>query len=145
LEWTSAKVFHRPTEPAGCAHRSLPAASLFGFAAESARREDRFVRDLLSGLPARPFRFLGSPGLLFGLHCRCTRRGRFRLGGRAFSRFTLLPRLFLGLPRSNPEITGRNDCLSRLPPRGRFGASRSGLGTLHLCLPRFLGGAEPVG
>ena len=122
---------------------SLP-ASLLGFAAEPARREDSFALGLLSGLAARPFGFLGGPGLLFGLQCRCARCGRFRLGGRAFGRFTLLPRLFLGLPSSNPEITGCDDCLSRLPPFGRFGACRSGLGTLQLRLPRFLRSTKPV-
>ena len=86
------------------------------------RREDRFALGFLSSLPARPFRFLGGPGLLFGLRCRYPRCGSFRLGGRAFGRFTLLPRRFLSLPCSNPEITGCDDCLSRLPPLGRFGA-----------------------
>jgi hypothetical protein len=100
---------------------------------------------LLSGLLARPFRFLGGPGLSFGLQCRCARCGRFHRGGRAFGRLTLLPRLFLGLSRSNPAITGCDDCLSRLPPLGRFGACRSGFGTLQLCLPRFLRRAKAVG
>jgi hypothetical protein len=77
---------------------SLPAAAPFGFAAEPARGEDRFALDLFSGHPARPFRFLGGPGLAFGLQCCAA--SRFR--GRAFGRLPLLPRLFLGLPRRNP-------------------------------------------
>jgi hypothetical protein len=48
---------------------SLPATALFGSAAEPARGEDRFAMGLFSGLPARPFRFLGGPGLTFGLQC----------------------------------------------------------------------------
>jgi hypothetical protein len=79
---------------------SLPAAALFGFAAEPARGKDRFALRLCSGPPARPFRFLGGSGLLFGLHCCGASCNRFR--GRAFGRFTLLPRLCLGLPRRNP-------------------------------------------
>jgi hypothetical protein len=81
---------------------SLPAAALFGFAAEPARGEDRVALGLFSGLPARPFRFLSGPSLLFGLQCRGARCGRFCLCGRAFGRFALLPRLFLNLPRRNP-------------------------------------------
>jgi hypothetical protein len=81
---------------------SLPAAALFGFAAEPARSEDRFARRLFSSLAACPFRFLGGSGLLFGLQCRCTHRGRFCLCGRAFGGFALLPRPLLGLPRRNP-------------------------------------------
>jgi len=44
----------------------LLAATLFGFAACPARREDRFLFSLFSRLSARLLRLLRSAGLLFG-------------------------------------------------------------------------------
>jgi hypothetical protein len=125
-----------------------PGGLLFSFCTlsrgspSSTGKPDNHVEDYAL---ARPFRFIGGAGLQFGLRCRCARCGRFRLGGHAFGRFTLLPRLYFGLSCSHPEITGCHDCLSRIPPLGRFGACSSGISTLQLCSPRVLRGTKPVG
>jgi hypothetical protein len=130
---------------AGSSPLALFGAPLFGFAAGPARREDRLPLGLLGGLSTRLLQFRRDAGVLFGLQCRNARRSRFCLGRSTLGRLTLFARLFLSLPCGGPEIAGSDDRLPRLPPLGRFGACRSGFGTLELRLSRFLSGAKPVG